>query len=1079
MTICKSEKNASSIGQIDKLFQLQLKENSDIQKNDLGQRDNIEDISDEDFVEKCPDPRYRLAGSESLDKGNCQPDSNNNDTLLDKEGLSGIADNATPRDRMCEDPIEDFSDEKQPGLWKHTVHENLLTSPAKNKRNTDRTARNHTSGHVDDVATQARAEQHAPDEQEQGTTDLILEGLMSGNSKKQKSLLDEIAGVSHPVENGKQDEGNNAPVLSRSSEGLLNNVEDAFNRVSHCCSYAAVPPSSALPAKGIQGQYGIISLFDGVSSVVRILKQKLQRPPTAIILAELDEKIRGLVCAEFGYRSDEQWGYTSDGSTCCYIRDVNTILKDNCFLLRQAVSMYPNLKWLIVGGSPCQDLTFAGPSQGLLGLVGSQSRLFFVLLCTIRTVQVLVGADAVRFLVENAGSMKPVHYVAFCSLLGLPHNPLDQYIWDLAKYTPFISRKRNFVRNFPDVEPVQNIPNFFDQGSGPLLDQKGHIIAFAPLLRTREVHKFGVCHSSWTLYQPHALVWDYSFWGGKEAFSSACRLVTGKVPSLCWDRLIPPPFLDNWKKFIHLLQKKGAHAKDFDPLIGPLLPMFSCKTYKLPMRLLQESEIMNLSGLGDYWTHTCIQDSEKLPEALIRDMCGNSFHPALISSALGSNETIRHWIDDVKHECHVLVAGQHQALSTYTELCGLIQTEIAKDKKNKKKPQVVNDLPHYPTVEKSGPVNGLPTVAPAMICGVRTPEITKQDQHKEHCIEAALLELDQKTCMRFNRYGIGDYFDAFRACVRTPFTFDDYCRITIGDSFAKHSVPTFYAQLPNRPVAKHLQRLQEAFVGWDREPVMNSLLALLLNAVTLKNSSSWAVGHLVLIRKDGAPYLFYIGSPHPKLLLLIDGSQMSHASIVVLGASAYADPLNFGCVPIAMQSFVEVEALSFSDQLIVEHDRGSWFLHCGNYVTQQGGCIPCFLYKLGVFGFCPWHSEQNPSNHCSGHQVLHLVGKKLAGNEVNVMGYIDEFPLQCQLLLFHVFSEDDQPIFQHRICPLEVPFLIPAHGSGIANLSDSDCSVLLSPFQRNLPNCLSQHFLIRAAGPRTILDTWLQPRSLI
>ena len=198
---------------------------------------------------------------------------------------------------------------------------------------------------------------------------------MSGNSKKQKSLLDESAGVALPVENGKQNEGGNAPVLSRSSERLPNNVEDAFDRVGHCCSYAAVPPSNASPAKGIEGQYGIISLFDGVSSVVRILKQKLQQPPTAIILAELDE----------------QWGYTSDGSTCCYIRDVNTILKDNCFLLRQVVSMYLNLKWFIVGGSPCQDLTFAGPSQGLLGLVGSQSRLFFVLLCTIRTMQVLVG----------------------------------------------------------------------------------------------------------------------------------------------------------------------------------------------------------------------------------------------------------------------------------------------------------------------------------------------------------------------------------------------------------------------------------------------------------------------------------------------------------------------------------------------------------------------------------------------------------------------------------------------------------------------------------------------------------------
>ena len=238
--------------------------------------------------------------------------------------------------------------------------------------------------------------------------------------------------------------------------------------------------------------------------------------------------LRSLVCAEFGYRSDEQWGYTIDGSACCYIRDVNSLLENDFHILRQVVAMYPNLKWFIIGGCPCQDLTFAGSPQGLLGLVGAQSRLFFVLLCTIRTMQVLVGPKSIRYLVENAGSMKLVHYVACCKLLGLPHEPLGRYIWELAQFIPYISRKRNFFRNFLDTEPVQEIRNFFDQDFGPLLNHKGKVVPFAPLLRTRAVNQFGICHSSWTLYQPHALVWDYSFWGGRAAFASVCKLVTGK-----------------------------------------------------------------------------------------------------------------------------------------------------------------------------------------------------------------------------------------------------------------------------------------------------------------------------------------------------------------------------------------------------------------------------------------------------------------------------------------------------------------------------------------------------------------------
>ena len=77
----------------------------------------------------------------------------------------------------------------------------------------------------------------------------------------------------------------------------------------------ACPGSDGTIQQGCQmitkpGKYGVISLFDGVSSVVRVLTKKLGCPPTAILLAENDESIRRLVCTEFGYRTDDKWGYT-------------------------------------------------------------------------------------------------------------------------------------------------------------------------------------------------------------------------------------------------------------------------------------------------------------------------------------------------------------------------------------------------------------------------------------------------------------------------------------------------------------------------------------------------------------------------------------------------------------------------------------------------------------------------------------------------------------------------------------------------------------------------------------------------
>ena len=100
------------------------------------------------------------------------------------------------------------------------------------------------------------------------------------------------------------------------------------------------------------GKYGIISLFDGVSSVVRVLTKKLGCPPTAILLAENDESIRRLVCTEFGYRTDEKWGYTMSGSACLYISDVHKLAENDCLLLRQLAAQFPGLKWFIIGGVP-------------------------------------------------------------------------------------------------------------------------------------------------------------------------------------------------------------------------------------------------------------------------------------------------------------------------------------------------------------------------------------------------------------------------------------------------------------------------------------------------------------------------------------------------------------------------------------------------------------------------------------------------------------------------------------------------------------------------------------------------------
>ena len=135
---------------------------------------------------------------------------------------------------------------------------------------------------------------------------------------------------------------------------------------------------------------------------------------------------------------------------------------------------------------------------------------------------------------------------AFCQLLRIPVDYHGRYVWDPCDFGFEVTRRRNYFRNFDDIEEIGIPTRVFESEVGPLIDQAGKCIPFAPLLRTREVLPYGIIRASWTLYQPHALVWNYAFWNGRINFGKACRLGANKIPHLKWEQIVPPPFLKAW-----------------------------------------------------------------------------------------------------------------------------------------------------------------------------------------------------------------------------------------------------------------------------------------------------------------------------------------------------------------------------------------------------------------------------------------------------------------------------------------------------------------------------------------------------
>ena len=180
-------------------------------------------------------------------------------------------------------------------------------------------------------------------------------------------------------------------------------------------------------------------------------------------------------------------------------------------------------------------------------------------------------------------------------------NATWQDLWNPSDFGYQITRRRNFFRNFDDVENIPSPTLVFGDHFGPLLRQNGEMIPLAPLLRTRDTLPNGIMRASWTLYQPHALVWNYAFWNGKANFAKKMAVGTKNIPQCQWESIIPPPFLEQWKAFLELLSSHNFQGSDVDAIVLPLVPMFHTEAYNLPFRILKEQEVIQLSGLQDFF----------------------------------------------------------------------------------------------------------------------------------------------------------------------------------------------------------------------------------------------------------------------------------------------------------------------------------------------------------------------------------------------------------------------------------------------------------------------------------------------
>jgi len=250
----------------------------------------------------------------------------------------------------------------------------------------------------------------------------------------------------------KEKGGIRLPLLGAQVFGHINGQSDSDDdEDEESTSNDAVPSRRAkveTPKLGLQpdtglyrGNFVLLAAFDGIRGC-SVALDSLGIEPIADYSSEIDPKCKRFIATKF--------------PNCVQLGDLKKVNKE---LLEDLVERHGrNKTWLVVGGSPCQDLSRRrGPMAK--GLAGKKSKMFFEF---VRVVSMLMSLEVkVVFLLENVASMKDEERDTITKCLGVVPVQMDSVVVSACH------RLRYYWTNLPvrPLEPVDiDIDALLDDG---------------------------------------------------------------------------------------------------------------------------------------------------------------------------------------------------------------------------------------------------------------------------------------------------------------------------------------------------------------------------------------------------------------------------------------------------------------------------------------------------------------------------------------------------------------------------------------------------------------------------------------
>ena len=119
-------------------------------------------------------------------------------------------------------------------------------------------------------------------------------------------------------------------------------------------------------------------------------------------------------------------------------------------VIKQALALAPGTSYIVIAGSPCQDLTTIGKLKGALGLAGTRSIYFYTFHLTLHYLQEALTPSKVLYVLENAASMKAEYRQTIQLVLGNSGRTPQLRERDSGNHTA-AQRKRYYFTNSTQI----------------------------------------------------------------------------------------------------------------------------------------------------------------------------------------------------------------------------------------------------------------------------------------------------------------------------------------------------------------------------------------------------------------------------------------------------------------------------------------------------------------------------------------------------------------------------------------------------------------------------------------------------